>query len=36
MLGHVVLMTVAWFFVLPIGKHISKRQLPYFLLIVSF
>ena len=26
MLGHIVLMTVAWFFVLPIGKHISQRQ----------
>lgn len=25
MLGHIVLMTVAWLFVLPIGKHIYQR-----------
>lgn len=27
MLGHIVLMTIAWFFVLPIGKHISMQRL---------
>ncbi len=26
MLGHIVVMTIAWFFVLPVGKHISKAQ----------
>ena len=26
MLGHIVLMTVAWFFILPISKHISQCQ----------
>lgn len=25
MLAHIVLMTVAWFFILPIGKYISSR-----------
>lgn len=30
MLGHIVLMIIAWFFVLPIGKHISQRQYPFF------
>lgn len=29
-LGHIVLMTVAWSIFLPIGKHISKRQTPFF------
>lgn len=29
MLGHIILMTIAWFFVLPIGKHISTRRLAF-------
>lgn len=29
MLAHIVLMTIAWFFVLPIGKHISQPQRPF-------
>lgn len=29
-LGHIVLMTVAWFFLLPISKHIPKPQQPFF------
>ena len=30
MLGHIVVMTIAWFFVLPVGKHIFKAQNPLF------
>lgn len=26
MLGHIVVMTIAWFFVLPVGKHVSKAR----------
>ena len=34
MLAHIVVMTIAWFFVLPIGKYISRYAIPLLRLMM--